>query len=161
MKRKIVSACFAGIHCRYDQKHNRIAEIQELVRKGEAIPVCPEQMGGLPTPRNPAEIVGGDGYDVLDGKARVIDNQGNDVTEAFVRGAYEALEMAKTLGATEAILKERSPSCGSCMIYDGQFRGQKKPGVGVTTALLKRHGIKVYSEETGWKKKNNLHRPEV
>lgn len=152
MNKKIVSACFAGIHCRYDQKHNRVEEIEELVKKGEAIPVCPEQMGGLSTPRNPAEIVGGDGEDVLDGKARVIDNQGNDVTEAFLRGAYEALQMAQTIGAKEAILKERSPSCGSCMIYDGQFKGIKKPGQGVTAALLRRHGIQVFSEETGWEK---------
>lgn len=146
--KKIVSACFAGINCRYDKRHNRIADIQELVEKGEAVPVCPEVLGGLSTPRNPAEIVGGDGEDVLDGKARVIDNQGNDVTEAFVRGAYEALNMAQSVGAKEAILKEKSPSCGSCQIYDGQFRGVKKAGQGVTAALLRRHGIKVVSEET-------------
>ncbi|SEN03659.1 DUF523 domain-containing protein [Lihuaxuella thermophila] len=148
MGKKIVSACFAGINCRYDQRHNRISRIQELVEKGEAVPVCPEVMGGLPTPRNPAEIVGGDGEDVLDGKARVIDNQGNDVTEAFIRGAYEALKIAQSVGAKEAILKEKSPSCGSCMIYDGQFRGVKKAGQGVTAALLRRHGIRVVSEET-------------
>lgn len=144
---KIVSGCFAGIACRYDQKHNRVNEIQKLVREGKAVPVCPEQMGGLPTPRNPAEIVGGDGYDVLDGKARVMDNQGNDVTEAFLAGAREALNMAKAVGAKEAILKEKSPSCGSCAIYDGTFSKSKKAGVGVTTALLRRHGIRVTSEE--------------
>lgn len=147
LSKKIVSACFAGVHCRYDQRHNLVDEIREWVRTGEAIPVCPEQLGGLSTPRNPAEIIGGDGDDVLDGKARVVDNQGNDVTEAFIRGAYEALQVAQMVGATEAILKERSPSCGSCMIYDGQFKGVKKPGQGVTTALLRRHGIKVGSEE--------------
>jgi uncharacterized protein YbbK (DUF523 family) len=146
--KKIVSACFAGMHCRYDQRHHRIEQIQELVRCGEALPVCPEQMGGLSTPRNPAQIVGGDGDDVLDGKACVVDNQGKDVTEAFIRGAYEALHAAQTIGATEAILKESSPSCGSCMIYDGTFQGTKKPGQGVTAALLRRHGIQVYSEET-------------
>lgn len=145
---KIVSACFAGINCRYDKKHNRIEEIRKLVREGDAIPVCPEQMGGLPTPRNPAEIVGGDGEDVLDGKAKVIDNQGNDVTRQFVEGAREALAMAQAVGATEAILKERSPSCGSCMIYDGTFSKSKKAGLGVTAALLRRHGIRVVSEET-------------
>src|SRR5690554_5343526 len=107
---KIVSACFAGVNCRYDKKHNKIDKIRKLVREGKAIPVCPEQMGGLPTPRNPAEIVGGDGDDVLDGKAKVIDNQGNDVTQQFVEGAREALAMAQAVGATEAILKERSPS---------------------------------------------------
>ncbi|WP_107727700.1 DUF523 domain-containing protein [Desmospora activa] len=145
---KIVSGCFAGIACRYDQKHWRVEEIQRLVREGKAIPVCPEQMGGLPTPRNPAEIVGGDGEDVLDGKARVIDNQGNDVTEQYIAGAREALAMAEAVGAEEAILKERSPSCGSCMIYNGTFSGTKKEGIGVTTALLRRHGIRVISEET-------------
>jgi uncharacterized protein YbbK (DUF523 family) len=147
----IVSACFAGIHCRFDQRHNRIDEIQRLVRQGRAIPVCPEQMGGLPTPRNPAEIVGGDGEDVLDGRARVVDNQGNDVTEAFLAGAREALAMAQAIGAKKAILKERSPSCGSCAIYDGTFSKTLKPGVGVTAAMLRRNGIDVVSEET-WKK---------
>ncbi|MDR6225081.1 DUF523 domain-containing protein [Desmospora profundinema] len=146
---KIVSGCFAGIACRYDRKHNRVEEIQRLVREGKAVPVCPEQMGGLSTPRNPAEIVGGDGDDVLDGNARVIDKQGSDVTESFVAGAREALAMAQAVDADEAILKERSPSCGSCMIYDGTFSGTKKAGVGVTTALLRRHGIRVVSEEVG------------
>jgi uncharacterized protein YbbK (DUF523 family) len=148
MGKKIVSACFAGIHCRFDGRHNRIDEILEMIRRGEAVPVCPEQMGGLATPRPPAEIVGGDGEDVLDGKAKVVDNQGRDVTEAFLRGAYEALAVAKAVGAEEAILKERSPSCGSCTIYDGTFSGMKKPGAGVTAALLRRHGIRVVSEET-------------
>ncbi|MFC7440651.1 DUF523 domain-containing protein [Laceyella putida] len=148
MKKKLVSACFAGIHCRYDGRHNRVEQIQDLVKRGEAIPVCPEQMGGLSTPRKPAEIVGGDGHDVLDGKAKVIDIDGKDVTEAFVRGAYEALHMARMLGVDEAILKEKSPSCGSCVIYDGTFQGKKKTGKGVTAALLERHGIKVASEET-------------
>jgi uncharacterized protein YbbK (DUF523 family) len=147
MGKKIVSACFAGIHCRFDGRHNRIDEILEMIRRGEAVPVCPEQMGGLATPRPPAEIVGGDGEDVLDGKAKVVDNQGRDVTEAFLRGAYEALAVAKAVGAEEAILKERSPSCGSCTIYDGTFSGMKKPGAGVTAALLRRHGIRVVSEE--------------
>jgi uncharacterized protein YbbK (DUF523 family) len=152
--KKIVSACFAGIHCRYDGRHNAVDEIQKLIKEGKAIPVCPEQLGGLSTPRNPAEIVGGDGEDVLDGKARVIDNQGRDVTDAFIRGAYETYRIAKTIGADEAILKEKSPSCGSCWIYDGSFQGKKKPGVGVTTALLKRKRIKVISEDTLLEKKN-------
>lgn len=147
MGKKIVSACFAGVHCRYDQRHNRVEEIQEMVKNGEAVPVCPEQMGGLPTPRNAAEIVGGDGDDVLDGNAKVIDNQGNDVTDAFIRGAQEALRVANTIGATEAILKERSPSCGSCFIYNGEFEKSTKPGHGVTAALLRRNGIEVSSEE--------------
>jgi len=150
LEKKIVSACFAGIHCRFDQRHQQVDEILELVKKGEAIPICPEQMGGLSTPRSPAEIVGGDGEDVLDGKAKVINREGKDVTEAFLQGAREALRIAQTVGAQKAILKERSPSCGSCMIYDGSFSGKKKPGIGVTAALLRRHGIEVCSEEN-WK----------
>jgi uncharacterized protein YbbK (DUF523 family) len=146
MNRKVVSACFTGIHCRYDQKHCLVKEIQQLVTRGEAIPICPEQLGGLSTPRNPAEIIGGNGEDVLDGKARVIDNQGNDVTKQFIRGAYEALAIAKTMDAKQAILKESSPSCGSHYIYDGTFQGKKQPGMGVTAALFRRHGIEVISE---------------
>jgi uncharacterized protein YbbK (DUF523 family) len=153
MKKKLVSACFAGIHCRYDGKHNRVEQIQELIKRGEAVPVCPEQLGGLSTPRKPAEIVGGDGHDVLDGKAKVVTVDGEDVTEAFVRGAYEALRVAQMLGVEEAVLKEKSPSCGNCIIYDGTFQGVKKAGQGVTAALLKRHGIKVVSEEE-WKQES-------
>jgi uncharacterized protein YbbK (DUF523 family) len=137
-----------GCECRYDKKSNWHQEIEQLVKEGKAIPVCPEQLGGLPTPRNPAEIVGGDGFDVLDGKARVIDNQGNDVTKMFIDGAYQALRIAQTVGATEAILKERSPSCGSHQIYNGTFSKTKKKGAGVTAALLIRNGIRVQSEES-------------
>lgn len=148
MRKKIVSACFTGMDCRYDQSNCKVKEIQEMVKNGEAIPVCPEQLGGLPTPRNPAEIVGGDGEDVLDGKAKVLDREGNDVTKQFIKGAYQTLKMAQSVGAKEAILKEKSPSCGSCWIYNGKFEGAKKKGQGVTTALLRRHGIQVSPEET-------------
>lgn len=143
-----MSSCFAGIPCRYDQQHRLIKEIQEMVEKGEAVPVCPEQLGGLPTPRNPAEIVGGDGNDVLDGRAKVIDSEGKDVTSHYLQGAYKTLKILKKEGAQEAILKEKSPSCGSCWIYNGSFDGVKRRGEGVTTALLRRHGYKVTSEET-------------
>ncbi|ERI08579.1 hypothetical protein HMPREF0083_03307 [Aneurinibacillus aneurinilyticus ATCC 12856] len=145
---KIVSACLMGCECRYDQKDNKVDEIEQLVKDGKAIPVCPEQLGGLPTPRNPAEIVNGDGFDVLDGTAKVIDNQGNDVTEQFLQGARQALRMAQAAGAEEAILKERSPSCGSALVYDGTFSKTKREGTGVTAALLLRHGIFVRSEES-------------
>jgi uncharacterized protein YbbK (DUF523 family) len=144
---KLVSACLIGIHCRFDGKDSLDNDVQRLVKEGKAVPVCPEQMGGLSTPRLPAEIVGGDGDDVLDGKAKVINIEGEDVTEAFIRGAEEALRAAKSVGATEAILKEKSPSCGSCVIYDGTFKGQKQAGSGVTAALLKRNGIHVVSDE--------------
>lgn len=116
-----------------------------MVQRGEAVFVCPEQLGGLSTPRPPARIHGGTGADVIDGKAKVLTNKGVDVTEQFLKGAHEALKMAQLVNAREAILKERSPSCGSDHIYgdDGMIDGQ-----GVTAALLERHGIKVYSEET-------------
>ena len=144
---KIISACLAGCECRYDRKSCRDEKGVGMLRAGEAIPVCPEQLGGLPTPRPPAEIVGGDGFDVLDGRARVVDRDGNDVTEAFVNGAREALKIAQTAGAGRAILKENSPSCGSSFVYDGTFSGKKVSGVGVTAALFIRNGIEVQSEE--------------
>jgi uncharacterized protein YbbK (DUF523 family) len=111
----------------------------------QLIPVCPEESGGLSTPRPPAEIVGGDGDAVLDGKAKVMTADGTDVTEAYLRGAHHALEMAQSHGATHVILKARSPSCGCDTIYDGTFSGTLTSGDGVTTALLKRHGITVTS----------------
>lgn len=145
---KLVSACLAGCHCRYDQGSLPHDAILDLIRSGGAVPVCPEQMGGLTTPRLPAEIIGGSGEDVLDGRARVVNSAGEDVTAQFLAGAQEALRMAQAVGATEAILKERSPSCGSAAIYDGTFSGHRIPGMGVTAALLRRHGVCVSSEES-------------
>nr|WP_206699308.1 DUF523 domain-containing protein [Brevibacillus agri] len=142
----MISACLIGCECRYDQKSCLDKELEQLLRDGKVIPVCPEQLGGLPTPRPPAEIVGGDGNDVLDGRAKIIDQTGCDVTAEFVAGAYQALRLAQTVGATSAILKENSPSCGSSFVYDGQFSGKKVPGAGVTAALFRRHGIEVKSE---------------
>ncbi|MFC4767632.1 DUF523 domain-containing protein [Effusibacillus consociatus] len=144
----VISACLIGCHCRYDGDANLVEELRSMVERGEAIPVCPEQMGGLSTPRPPAQIVGGEGKDVLEGRARVITDGGQDVTSEFLKGAEEALRVAKLVGAAEAILKERSPSCGSSMIYDGSFTGKKKSGRGVTAALLEENGIRVRSEET-------------
>jgi len=118
-----------------------------LVEQGKAVTVCPEILGGGGVPREPNEIVGGDGHDVLEGKARVITNSGKDCTEMFVLGAQKVLETAKMVEASVAILKERSPSCGSNIIYNGKFAGNKITGRGVTAALLERAGIKVYSEE--------------
>ncbi|GMA58016.1 uncharacterized protein YbbK (DUF523 family) [Alicyclobacillus sacchari] len=144
---KIVSACLVGCKCRYDNQSALHSKVENLVQSRQAVPVCPEQFGGLPTPRNPAEIVGGDGFDVLDGNAKVIDSEGNDVTQEFIDGAYRALNVAQTIGATTAILKKNSPSCGSDLIYDGSFSGMKKEGVGVTVALLLRNGLTVTSED--------------
>lgn len=114
-----------------------------MVRQGSAVAVCPEVAGGLGTPRRPAEIVGGDGRDVLDGRAGVVDDAGADVTEAFVAGARRALELARRSGATIAVLTDKSPSCGPGEIYDGTFSGTRRTGIGVTAALLARHGIDV------------------
>lgn len=144
---KIVSACLVGVKCRYDQQLARHKNIETFIQCEGVISVCPEQLGGLPTPRNPAEIVGGDGVDVLDGNAKVIDNQGHDVTQEFIDGAYRVLELAQTFRASNAVFKQNSPSCGSKWIYDGSFSGNKKKGVGVTVALLLRSGLKVTSEE--------------
>lgn len=144
----IVSACLAGYPCRYDGKDNRIEPIAQLVASGKAIAVCPEELGGLSTPRKPAEIVGGTAEAVWIGSAAVRTNDGEDVGDAFMRGAQLTLEKALAHQATVAILKERSPSCGSQAVYDGTFSKQKIPGCGVTTALLQKYGITVFSEET-------------
>lgn len=118
-----------------------------MLDENKAVTVCPELLGGFLTPREPAEIIGGDGFDVLDGKAWVIEKSGRDVTELYIKGAYATLSKAQDLDATAVVLKEFSPSCGSSMIYNGEFQGRKIPGIGVTTALLKRNGIQVVSEE--------------
>ncbi len=147
-KKIIVSACLAGCSCRYDGKAQTNETAAMLVAAGKAVPVCPECMGGLPTPRVPAEIEGGSGEDVLCGKARVIASDGEvrfDVTDAFLKGAEEALRIAREVGADEAILKANSPSCGFGTIYDGTFSGARKEGNGVAAALLSQSGIKVRS----------------
>ncbi|MCP3776659.1 DUF523 domain-containing protein [Paenibacillus sp. MZ04-78.2] len=143
----LVSSCLAGLEVRYNGTHCLDKKIRELLEDNQAITVCPELLGGFSTPREPAEIVGGSGEDVLDGKAKVVEKSGRDVTELYVKGAYATLRKAKEVEATVVILKEFSPSCGSSMIYNGEFKGKKMVGNGVTTALLKRNGIQVVSEE--------------
>ncbi|WP_102347684.1 DUF523 domain-containing protein [Bacillus sp. Marseille-P3661] len=143
----LVSSCLAGLEVRYNATHCLSNKIRALVEQGKAVTVCPELLGGLSTPREPAEIVGGDGDHVLDGKAIVVNNLGKDVTQHFLKGAYITLETAKKLKVTTVVLKENSPSCGSSMIYNGEFSGKKVAGNGVTAALLKRHGYKVLSED--------------
>ncbi len=113
--------------------------------EGRLVPFCPEVSGGLAVPRPPAEIVGSG--PVLDGAARIVTTTGVDVTEAFLRGAHLALAAARRAGARVALLKEGSPSCGSHRVYDGTFTGTSVPGAGVTTALLERSGIRVFSED--------------
>lgn len=143
----LVSACLAGRACRFDGSSNKDDLVARLVAEGRAVLVCPEEDGGLATPRPPAEIVGGDGHDVLAGRARVVTRAGRDVTEAYVRGAEKALDAARRAGARTAVLKARSPSCGKGCIYDGSFSQSTSPGDGVTTALLEANGIRVVADE--------------
>ena len=147
----IVSACLAGINCRYNGGNNADPDVRRLVEEGKAIPVCPEQLGGLTTPRLPAEISGGTGTDVLDGNARVILKDGTDVTGNFLNGARETLKIARLAGAQQAIMKSGSPSCGYGKICNGTFSGKKREGNGVTADLLLRNGIKICTEN-GMKK---------
>ncbi|MCB2353984.1 DUF523 domain-containing protein [Clostridium estertheticum] len=143
----IVSSCLCGINCRYDGSNNLDTRVLKLLKEGKALPVCPEQLGGLATPREPCEILNGSGIAVIDGKATIIGAKNNDLTSSFLKGAYETLIIAEQIGATTAILKARSPSCGVCKIYDGTFSGTLRPGNGVTAELLLSKGIKVFTEE--------------
>jgi len=144
----IISACLAGEICRYSgDGFDNYPELRRLVESGRALPVCPEVLGGAPVPRDPCEIKGGDGFDVLDGRARVYTNHGEDKTDVFLAGAGSVLAAARRCGAKAAVLKERSPSCGSGLIYDGSFSGKKVPGCGCTAAMLIRAGLEVCSEE--------------
>ncbi|MBA7597415.1 NAD(P)H-hydrate epimerase [subsurface metagenome] len=144
---KLVSACLLGVNCRYDGQNNLNEKVMRLVEKEVLIPVCPEQLGGLRTPREPMRIIGGGGSEVLDGKARVINRSNKDVTENLVRGAEETLKVAKSSGVREAILKARSPSCGCGKIHSGTSPDRLVEGDGVTAALLKRSGIRVITED--------------
>lgn len=136
--RILVSACLLGCPCRYDSQEKRHPEVEALREQGHIlVPVCPEQLGGLPTPRTPAERQ-------TDG--RVVNQAGEDVTAQYQLGAELALNTAREQGCELAILKERSPSCGSGEIYDGTFSRRLVPGEGVTTELLRRAGITVLGE---------------
>lgn len=142
----LVSACLAGLEVRYNGTHCIDQRITRLVEAGKAIIICPELLGGFSTPREPAEIVGGNGEDVLAGKAKVVEKSGEDLTESYIKGAYATLEQAKKLQVTTVVLKEYSPSCGTMFIYNGEFKGKEILGNGVTAALLKKEGIEVISE---------------
>ncbi|MGA4838556.1 DUF523 domain-containing protein [Streptomyces sp. G45] len=143
MESVLVSACLRGVPCRFDGRAKAAAEVDAVLAGRAVVPFCPEAAGGLPTPRRPAELVGGDGHDVLDGTARVVDDTGRDVTAAFVDGAHRALAKARATGCAEAVLMPRSPSCGCGAVYDGSFSGELVPGDGVTAALLERNGVAV------------------
>lgn len=137
MAKIIVSNCLLGCDCRYKGDNCRNERILALAKDHVLIPICPEQMGGLPTPRNPSEIVGN----------RLVSNKGVDVTEEYMRGANIALNIARINNADFAIMKTKSPSCGKGRIYDGTFSGGMIDGNGVTVDLFIENGIDVYSEE--------------
>ena len=148
MTRILVSACLLGRKVRHDGSDKAVDDpaIARWQREGRLVPVCPEVAAGFPTPRPAAEIDGAGGGDgVLDGRARVVETTGADVTASFIDGAHVALSVAQQHGCTHALLTDASPSCGSRAIHDGTFGGGKTAGMGVTTALLRRHGIKVFA----------------
>ena len=136
MEHLLISACLLGAQCRYDGQSKPLLQLVALSEQFNLVPICPEQLGGLPTPRTPAERTEG----------RVITKDGRDVTAEYRRGAECALETARREGVLAAVLKERSPSCGSGEIYDGTFTGTLTAGDGVTAELLKANGITVYGE---------------
>lgn len=138
MKEKLlISACLLGENCKYSGGNNYAPGAEALRARYELIPVCPERLGGLPTPRAPAERVG----------SRVINRDGVDVTEAFRLGAEKTLETARMLGIKKALFQVRSPSCGSGTIYDGAFSGTLTSGSGVAAELLEENGIKIYPSD--------------
>ena len=132
----LVSACLLGVACRYDGCAKPIPEIQRLAQRYDLIPVCPEIFGGLPTPRPPCELVDGS----------VLTRKVADMTAAYEKGAAETLKLARLFGCHAALLKARSPSCGSGKIYDGSFSGTLKDGYGITARLLRRENIRIYNE---------------
>ena len=136
MEHLLISACLLGAQCRYDGQSKPLLQLVALSERFHLVPICPEQLGGLPTPRTPAERCGG----------RVVTRDGRDVTAEYSRGAAQALHLAQVCGCTAALFKERSPSCGFGTIYDGTFSGTLTDGDGVTAALLRAHGIPVYGE---------------
>jgi uncharacterized protein YbbK (DUF523 family) len=144
----LISACLLGERVRY---HGGDAALSDPIldrwrREGRLVPFCPEVAGGLPVPRPPAEIQGAGGPAVLEGTAPVVTSGGADVTEAFLAGARAALDAASREGARVAILKDGSPSCATTQVYDGTFGGRRKPGVGVTAALLAEKQVRVFNE---------------
>ncbi len=142
----LVSACLLGLSTRYDGKSKRNPQVLEHLRKNGLIPipVCPEQLAGLPTPRPKTCFAAGEGADVLDGRGSLVRDDGSEVGAIFVSGAEETLQIARLTGSRKALFKERSPSCGVHQVYCGH---RIVSGQGVATALLLRNGLQVYSEE--------------
>ena len=138
MKEKIlVSACLLGVDCKYSGGNNLNEKVLDYIKDYEVIPVCPEIMGGWSTPRPPSERI----------EDKVLNNQGIDVTNEYIKGANETLKLAKLFNVKKALLKAKSPSCGKGKIYDGTFNGVLIEGNGVTVELLEKNGIEVITEQ--------------
>ncbi len=141
----LISACLLGIRCRYDATHSALdADIlRALMGRHILIPVCPEQLGGLPTPRIPARFDGGDGVELWAGRSRILNVRGEDLTSRFMEGAQEVLKLVLLLGIDRAVFKDRSPSCGVKNVY---IQDELRAGMGVTTALLVQEGLNIHFE---------------
>lgn len=147
MEKILVSRCLLGHRVRYDGgAGGPFDQLAIWQAQGRVVGLCPEVAGGLPTPRPAAEIPGGQGVEVLDGRVRVLTAEGEDVSAEFLSGARQALELVEKHGIRIAVLKANSPSCGNLLTYDGTFSGVKVPGEGVSAALLRRAGVQVFSE---------------
>ncbi len=148
MKKVLVSACLLGNPVRYDGRSKALnnSDLNALLAQDRIISFCPEVAGGLPVPRAAAEIQAGDGYAVIARQAQVKARDGTDVTDYFLAGAQQALALCREHDITVAVLTESSPSCGSGQVYDGSFNRSAVSGSGVTTALLRQHGIKVFNQ---------------
>jgi len=133
----VVSACLAGVECRYDGQAFPVSLVIQMVKKGQAIPLCPEILGNLPVPRLSVEQCG----------SKIVSREGHDVTVNYVTGAKIALHIAKLVGCKKAILKSKSPTCGCGMIYDGTFSGKLIEGEGIFTKMLRQENIEVYTED--------------
>jgi len=146
-KKVLVSSCLIGKKCSYDGEARTSFCLEKFSDKYDLIDICPEIAGGLGCPRDKHEIIGGTGLDVLKGRGKVLTPEGKDHTDFFIRGAEKTLALAKKENIHAAIMKARSPSCGSNSIYSGKFDGSLKQGDGVAAALLKQNDIEVVTEE--------------
>jgi uncharacterized protein YbbK (DUF523 family) len=157
----MLSACLAGVNCVYDGTNKAHPVFCGLKRRGKTVLFCPEVLGGLKIPHDPSEILGGDGCDVWEGRARVVSKSGRDVSSFFMEGAMKALGLARRHKITKAVMKSKSPSCGCGLIFDGTFSKKLIFGYGVTAALLKKSGIDVVSDAEYLGKKTKLDRGEA
>lgn len=145
MKKILVSACLLGIDCKYSGKNNKNEKLLEFLKGKDIIPICPEQLGGLKTPRQMAELKSS-AKEIIENKGIVITKDNKDVTKEFLKGGYEILKYLELFDIEKAILKEGSPSCGSNFVYDGSFSSKKIKGQGITAYLLEKEGVKLSSE---------------